>query len=344
MEEVKIAAVSPLSFDGEEDYKNAARAQAYVDEAAGNGAQLVCFPEGYPGPVFGPMDSGGHLARTPVEMMCDSARQHRVYISCGNLEESKEVPGAYYLTNKLISPQGKILANYRRCHPTTPLLNATLYGGKMHLLPGDEPMVVDTDLGRIGLIICSEIFVPELSRIEMLMGAEIILAPVGGSHRGRKAGASQATASGELSTWQCIARARAAENLVYVITCINVFSPEQRRGSFVAGPERVVAKSDSHGILYATLDMDNLWYLRTRYEEDEDFAPAAGGAADRRPRLTKFGIIHHRRPDLYHKLVEPQPDTYDFFYYERGLDAWKEELKKVHTFTRKSTLTPSTRQ
>ncbi len=332
MEEVKVAAVSPLSFDREEDYKNAARAQAYVDEAAGNGAQLVCFPEGYPGPVFGPMDSGGHLAKTPIEMMCDSARKHRVYISCGNLEESKEVPGAYYLTNKLLSPQGKILANYRRCHPTGPRSNARLYG-KLHLLPGDEPMVVDTELGRIGLIICSEIFVPEMARIEMLMGAEIILAPVGGSHRGM--GLSKSGLSGELPTWQCIARARAAENLVYVVTCVNVFSPEQRRGSFVAGPESIVAASGSHGILYATLDMDNLWYLRTRYEEEEDFAPTAGGAVDYRPRLTKFGIIHHRRPELYHKLVEPQPDVFDYFYHKRGLDAWKEEYEKVHTFTRK---------
>lgn len=179
MKEIKIAAVSTASFDGNKDYKNTGRAQAYVEEATRNGAQLICFPEGYPGPCCGPMDSGGHLTKTPIEMMCDSAKHHGVYISCGNLEESQEIPGAYYLTNKLISPKGEILANYKRCQPTLPLLNASLYNSKMHLLPGNELMVVNTELGNIGLLICSELFVPELARIEMLMGAEIIIAPIG---------------------------------------------------------------------------------------------------------------------------------------------------------------------
>ncbi|MFC2001140.1 carbon-nitrogen hydrolase family protein [Chloroflexota bacterium] len=341
MEKVRIAAVSTASFDGDEDYKNAEQAQAYVEEAAKNNAQLICFPEGYPGPCFGPMDSGGHLAKTPVEMLCDSARQHNVHISCGNLEESQEIPGAYYLTNKLISPKGEILANYKRCQPTTPIVNAALYGGKKHLLPGKELMVVDTKLGRIGLLICSELFVPELARIEMLMGAEIILAPVGGSHRGIRMGASQAVGGGQLSTWQCLARARAAENLLYVITSVNTFSPEQRRGSFVASPEKTLGVSEGAGILYATLDMERLWYLRSRYEEEEDVSPLSEGPSNYEPRLTKFGNIHYRRPDFYRKLVEPQPDAYDYFYHKRGLDTWKEEYEKVHKFTRTPSATRS---
>jgi len=333
MEKVKVAAVSAVSFDGEEEYKNAEWAKAYVDEAAKNGAQLICFPEGYPGPCFGSMDSGGHLTKTPVEIMCDSAKQHGVYISCGNLEESEEIPGAYYLTNKLISPKGKILANYRRCQPTPPILNASLYGGKMHLLPGNELMVVDTELGRIGLLICSELFVPELARIEMLMGAEIILAPIGGSHS--RPSMAQPTRSGELSTWQCITRARAAENLLYVVTTINVFSPEQRRGSFIAGPEGTLGASQSAGIVYATLDMEHLWYLRSKYEEEDDVSPIPEGLTSYRPMLTKFGMIHQRRPDFYHKLVEPQPDAFDYFYYKRGLDTWKEEYDKIRSFGKK---------
>ena len=64
MEEVRIAAISTASFDGDEEYKNAEQAKAYVDEAVKNPVQLICFPEGYPGPSFGPMDSGGHLAKT----------------------------------------------------------------------------------------------------------------------------------------------------------------------------------------------------------------------------------------------------------------------------------------
>ncbi len=324
MSEIKIAAISTASFDADEDYKNAIQAQAYVDEAAKTGAQLICFPEGYPGPSFGPMDSGGHLAKTPIEMMCDSARKHGVYISCGNLEESTDIPDAYYLTHKLISPTGKILANYKRCQPTPPILNASLYGGKMHLLPGDELMVVDTELGMIGLLICSELFVPELARIEMLMGAEIILAPIGGPHN---------RPSEVWNTWRHIARARAAENLLYVITTVNVFSPEQHRGSFVAGPEETLARSDNAGIIYAYLDIDRIWYLRTKYKEEEDIKPVPLSGS--RPMKVPSGITHERRPDLYQKIVEPQPDAFDYFYYKRGLESWREEYRRIHTFTKK---------
>lgn len=333
MKEIRVAAVSTASFDGEEDYKNAGQAQAYVEEAAKNGAQLVCFPEGYPGPCFGPMDSGGHLAKKPAEMLCDSAKRHHVYISCGDLEEDLKIRGGYYLTHKLISPKGKILANYRRCQPTPPVLNASLYGGKKHLLPGDEIVVVDTELGRIGLLICSELFVPELARIQMLMGAEIILAPVGGSHKG--ASLAESLPGGQLSTWQCLARARATENLLYVVLAVNIFSPEQKRGSFIAGPEDTVATSIGPGITYGNLDMDRIWHLRTRYVEESDTVAAPKGSASYKPRMANFGAIHDRRPELYHKLIEPQESAYNFFYYRKGLGTWPEEYERVHHFTRK---------
>ncbi len=48
MKEVRIAAVSTASFDGDEDYQDAGQAEAYVGEAAKNGAQVIYFPEGYP--------------------------------------------------------------------------------------------------------------------------------------------------------------------------------------------------------------------------------------------------------------------------------------------------------
>ena len=331
MAEVRIAAVSTLSFEGDEEYKNAEQAQAYVGEAVQNGAQLICFPEGYPGPCSGPMDSGGHLAKTPVDMMCESARQHGVYISCGNLEES-EVIGAYYLTNKLISPQGEVLANYRRCQPTQPVLNASLYGGKMHLIPGSELMVVDTELGKIGLLICSELYVPELARIEMLMGAEIIIAPIGGLHR--KPGKTGPLPEGQINSRQAMTWARAAENLLYVVTTINVFSPEQRRGSFIAGPEAVLGSSQSAGIVYADLDMERIVYLRNKYEEEDDVCPVPPPGYQ--PMLGKCGIMRCRRPDFYNKLIEPQPDAFDYFYYRRGFDAWKEEYEKARNSGREA--------
>lgn len=322
MKEVRVGMVAPRSFWGDEEYRNARAAFEYATEAKKHGAQLVCFPEGYPGPCNGPMDSGGRLPKTPTEMMCECAKMNGIYIACGNLQESKEVKGAYYLCHKLISPQGDILANYRRCQPTPPALNDYLYNGRRHVIPGEQLMVVDTQLGKIGLIICSELWVPELARIEMLMGARIILDPIGGAHsrtiieRYDKGGTI--AKGSKMGIWQCLAQARATENMVYVLSTANIFFEESAWGSFVAGPEGLIATSEGAGITYATLDMERLESLRGRAWEDRDFQPPPKDLSQYRPILCQPGQNRDRRPELYSRLSEPQADAFNFLYYTNG--------------------------
>ncbi len=56
-------------------------------------------------------------------------------------------------------------------------------------------------------------------------------------------------------TWRCIARARAAENLCYVIVTHNIYDaggdPQSRLGAFIAGPEKMVASREVPGLLVA---------------------------------------------------------------------------------------------
>ena len=139
-DKVKVSVVSPESAKGEDEWKNANRAVQYLDEAAVMGAQLVCFPEGYPGPCNGPMDSGGHLSSTPIEMLKRKAKEHGLYVSASNLEVNPEIEDTYYLTHKLISANEDILASYRRCQPDEPTLNAYLMKGRQHILPGGDLM------------------------------------------------------------------------------------------------------------------------------------------------------------------------------------------------------------
>lgn len=148
---IRVGIVLPHSHYGEEEWQNAERAIAYADEAAGQGAQLVLYPEGYPGPMTGPLDNP-RFPFDPVEELKKKAKQHAIYIIAGNVVAS-EVPGGHLLTLRLLGPEGTELACYLRQQPDTPPLNAYLYGGKGHLLPGRSRMVVDTDLGKIGLLI-----------------------------------------------------------------------------------------------------------------------------------------------------------------------------------------------
>src|SRR5260370_21562657 len=113
-------------------------------------------------------------------------------------------------------------------------------GGRHHGLPGDELMTVDAPFGRIGLLFCSELFVPELSRILMLRGADLIVAPGGGVHG--------PTRTRLQDTWRAVARARAAENLDYVVATQNLFSCSRHGGACVARPEPILPARDSPGI------------------------------------------------------------------------------------------------
>ena len=96
--------------------------------------------------------------------------------------------------------------------------------------------------------------------------------------------------------------------------------------TIVAGPERFLVLSDKPGVVTTTLDMERLDLVRSRYV---DLVGEYYPDVKENNFYSRTGQIHCRRPDFYHKLVEPQPDIYDYFYFRRGLDSWKEEYEKV---------------
>ena len=324
--DVRVGVVLPETYWADEEWKNAEPALKYVDEAAEQGVQLLVFPEGYPGPMTGSLRSN-KLSFKPVEALQDKAKQHGLYIAAGEVEENPDMAETYLLALKLISPEGNIIARYLRLQPDTPPLNAYIYNGKAHLLPGKEFQVIETSLGNIGFLICSELFVPELSRVLMLRGAEILVTPFHGRH-------SKTLLSSHLmkDTTRCVARARAAENLCYVIVTHNIYprkeaKPQTRTGAFVAGPEKMVAVRETPGLLVADLDMDRLDYLRSRNYDEENLSAPEGDVA---PLGCRPGQIWERDPELYAELAQPHKYSLDYRYFEEDLDKWIEEYKTIY--------------
>ena len=307
----RVAAVQPPSFAGAEEHRNAAQACAFVDEAADASASYVVFPEGYPGPYSGPMENDA------VARLQERARARRVWVSAGRLEPGS-TPDTFHIAHVLIDDRGEIRKSYRRVQPNHPVFNAYLMGGRHHVLPGDELMTVDAPFGRIGMLICSELFVPELSRILMLRGADLIVAPGGGVHG--------PTRTRLTDTWRAVARARAAENLVYVVVTQNLFSPALRGRTCIASPEAMLAQRDDPGIALADLDLDRLREIRSHYYDEEILSPPQ---QDDQVYLCRPGQSHDRRPELYGELTRPQPDAFEYHYERRGLDTWRAEYEKI---------------
>ena len=99
----------------------------------------------------------------------------------------------------LIDPRGELLGVYRKTHP---FCSEAVSGGGW-VTPGDTVTVCDTELGRIGMIICFDGDYPELSRIQAVQGAEVICRP------------SALLRSADI--WELTSRARAYDNHVFVV-------------------------------------------------------------------------------------------------------------------------------
>jgi len=264
-------------------------ARNHIDKAAKDGAKIICFPEAYPGPFCGSVTYSG------PEGLREKARENKVYVIASGLEEGS--PGKYYTTARLIGPDGKEVGKYRRTTPAGPQIYEVLFGQPFkNLIWGDELPVFKTKYGNIGIIFCSEIYTPELSRVLALKGADIIFAPAGGCPPAM------------FQTWTTLIWARAIENLVYVAHCQHM--PESA-GQFSSGgatrivsPEAVLAHSPFDGFITATLDMDRLKLLRGIME---DVKPPFRMT---QPGLSSGLCFHNfnnmqisRRPELYKPIV-----------------------------------------
>jgi len=136
------------------------------------------------------------------------ARQRGIFIQTGTfLEIDSRWPGEVFNTTCLIGPDG-LLSKYRKVNPWIPWeVHAS-----PHDLPGyDEPMfpVVETEIGKLGAAICYDWLFPEAIRALALQGAEVLIRV--------SAYMDPWGATPPMDWWTLFNRARAVENLAYVV-------------------------------------------------------------------------------------------------------------------------------
>lgn len=128
------------------------------------------------------------------------SQKHNIWL-CGGTSEL--VDGRVANSAVMVSPINGLVAKYRKMHP---------FGDEQsRLCCGDEPIVVDTEIGKVGMTICFDFIFPELSRILALKGAEIIVNPTFwfADSFSEKTGFSP-------SSIMALAQTRALENSVFV--------------------------------------------------------------------------------------------------------------------------------
>ena len=136
MKKVRVAAVQAVSSAATWDEKwagaDVAHALALLDRAAEGGADLACLPELYP-----------LVGREALRV---KAKERSIHVVAGLAEGTRE---RWYNTSALIDPAGTVLYSQTKNYPTA----GEIDGG---VVPGDSFEVVDTQVGRIGIVICAD--------------------------------------------------------------------------------------------------------------------------------------------------------------------------------------------
>lgn len=189
--------------------ENVTKAIRYVEDAAQQGARLVCLQEIFASQFFPcVVDSAFFEWAEPVEgetigTMRGVAKRLNVWIVATLFERDPEITGRFYNSAALLDPRGEIAGVYRKTYIPYRAQNTERY----YFTPGNKRFpVFQVDELKIGINICYDRHFPELARIMALKGAHLLIYPT----------ASKADV-GRSNTWVPEMISRAAESVFYVL-------------------------------------------------------------------------------------------------------------------------------
>ncbi|MBU4361231.1 carbon-nitrogen hydrolase family protein [bacterium] len=217
-------------------------------------AELVVFPEsittgfapGMPPEEF--YDLLNYIPGPETDQIGALARELKVHVILPIYEKGEE-KNVIMNSSILINDEGEIAGVYRKTHP----FPTERLGGGGWTTPGKEAVVVETKLGKIGMIICYDGDFPELSRVLAIRGAEIITRP------------SALLRSFEI--WDMTNKARAYDNHVYVIAANSVGADAGNNyyfgSSMIISPiaQKLAQARGTEEIISAKLDPDPLKHV-----------------------------------------------------------------------------------
>ncbi len=205
----KLAAIQMSS--GSNIQANLDEAAKLIEQAAAQGAALIVLPENF---SQMPMTDEERVANAETagdgvvqKFLSTQADKNSTWIVGGTVPLKSNEKNRAYSSSLLFNAQGEQVARYDKIHMFDVLIEASneTYNESATTVAGEEVIVVDTPLGRLGLSVCYDLRFPELYRTMIDQGMEICAIP------------SAFTAFTGQSHWEPLIRARAIENQCYVI-------------------------------------------------------------------------------------------------------------------------------
>ncbi|MEH7114382.1 carbon-nitrogen hydrolase family protein [Neobacillus niacini] len=235
---------------------NLKKAIQYIGKAKGLGADFVVLPEYYMAlatPKTGvlPAEVAEPLDGPFVSALKEAAQVNEIYVVCGMFESSTNDDGRAYNTTVFIDRSGQLLHSYQKTH----LYDAFSYKESDTIIPGDNQYkVVETEFGKIGLMVCYELRFPEIARQSALQEADVLLVPAGWIAGPMKE-----------DHWQTLIRARAIENTMFVCGA-NLVGKNFTGRSMVVDPMGVILASggEEETIIMADMNLERILRVREK--------------------------------------------------------------------------------
>ena len=272
---MKVAAIQMVS--GSDVQTNLRQARDFLQTAAQAGAELIVLPEYFC--LMGQRDAdklaiGEVFGRGPVQQfLSDSARSLGVWLVGGTLPLTCQTPDAAPTdaletarvsnSSLVFSPDGACVARYNKIHLFRFDNGQERYDESLVLKAGTEPVTFDLPSKdghrwRIGLSVCYDLRFPELYRTYASAGAHLTLVP------------SAFTYTTGKDHWEVLLRARAIENLSFVVAAAQGGLHDNQRRTWgqamLIDPwgQVLAQKAQGAGVVLADLDFDVLTACRSR--------------------------------------------------------------------------------
>lgn len=244
---------------------NLLETEKLVEDAATKGARLVVLPENFAfmGKLSRDMlqireaDQDGPLQ----EFMSKLSRRLGIWLVGGTIPMVASDDEKVRASCLLFNDQGHRVARYDKMH----LFDVHLvesderYVESKCIEPGNEVCVVDTPFGKLGLTVCYDLRFPELFRAMLDQGAEIMAVP------------SAFTALTGKAHWDALIRARAIENLAFILAAaqggFHINGRETYGHSMIVDPwgNRLAEQKSGNGTIVAELDLNFLKATRRNF-------------------------------------------------------------------------------
>lgn len=252
---------------------NVSACRSLVAQAKDAGAALLSLPECFA--FVGASDDDTSKIAEPLDgALFDRyralAKDASLWVSFGGFPE--KVDGSHHHNaHVVVDDQGGIRAVYRKIHLfDVTLPSGAVYHESRHTKAGDQLVVVDSPVGKLGLSVCYDLRFPELYRALAERGAEVLLVP-----------AAFTLTTGK-EHWEPLLRARAIENECFVVAAAQTGRHNERRDTYghamAIDPWGTVVAQCRDGTGISTVAIDRAWLDEVR---------------------RRIPVWQHRRPDSY---------------------------------------------